>query len=410
MKLADRQRAFRKPFVAAIVVTDMASEEQISAHTSDLSMHGCFVATTTPLNPGVKVRINMVHAGSRAVVFGDVTYARADGMGIGFTRIGQGDQVVLERWSGLEGSAEEWHEGWRVSPPAMTETAASVPEQNVEAGKPAQMAAAQSVTVQQGDGQTFRENLIEVNHKAWLYWWTAVLAMLLMVGAMVLLSLPRLLREVAPAFQTELTTAVSGLLGLALIFNLYTLYQQHLLSDMRQHLATQLAIAREHKNQSEALYELSVIDPLTGLFNRRVLESRLSAEMKRARRFQSQLVAMLLDLDNFKALNDSRGHVAGDLALKEFARRVMKAIRGSDFAARIGGDEFLVLLTECPPEKVRVVLSRLDHVEIALDAQRFSVSSSCGWARYEPGETAEQLIARADAALYASKASRRKQD
>lgn len=68
-----------------------------------------------------------------------------------------------------------------------------------------------------------------------------------------------------------------------------------------------------------------------------------------------------------------------------------------------------MLLTECPQEKVRLVLSRLGPVETEWDSQRFSVSSSWGWAQYEPGETMAELIARADAALYANKAFRRKQ-
>jgi hypothetical protein len=98
VKPAQRHRALRKPFVAAIVITDVASERQMSSHTSDLSVHGCFVPTPTPLNPGVKVRITIVHAGAKVVAFGDVIYARAEGMGIAFTKIEPSDQAVLERW------------------------------------------------------------------------------------------------------------------------------------------------------------------------------------------------------------------------------------------------------------------------------------------------------------------------
>ena len=98
LKPDQRHRALRKPFVTAIVITDVASERQISSHTSDLSIHGCFVSTPTPCKPGVNVRITIVHAGAKVVAFGHVIYSRADGMGISFTKIEPSDQAVLEQW------------------------------------------------------------------------------------------------------------------------------------------------------------------------------------------------------------------------------------------------------------------------------------------------------------------------
>ncbi len=98
MKSAQRPRVLRKPFVAAIVITDVLSERQISTHTSNLSVHGCFVLTPTPLKPGVKVQITIIHAGAKVVASGRVASARVDGMGIAFLKIEQHDQAVLERW------------------------------------------------------------------------------------------------------------------------------------------------------------------------------------------------------------------------------------------------------------------------------------------------------------------------
>ena len=100
LKSAQRPRELRKPFVAAIVVTDILSERQTSAHTSDLSVHGCFVPTATPLNLGAKVQITIVHAGAKVVASGRVVSARTDGMGIAFTNIEQRDLAILERWIG----------------------------------------------------------------------------------------------------------------------------------------------------------------------------------------------------------------------------------------------------------------------------------------------------------------------
>lgn len=100
MKSAQRPRELRKPFVAAIVVTDILSERQTSAHTSNLSVHGCFVPTATPLNLGAKVQITIVHAGAKVVASGRVVSARTDGIGIAFSNIEQRDLAILERWIG----------------------------------------------------------------------------------------------------------------------------------------------------------------------------------------------------------------------------------------------------------------------------------------------------------------------
>ena len=125
--------------------------------------------------------------------------------------------------------------------------------------------------------------------------------------------------------------------------------------------------------------------------------------MSRVDRRGDPLIVLAFDLDNLKQINDRFGHPVGDSALKEFARRLTKATRGSDFAARTGGDEFLVVLPECPPEKVKLVMSRLAPFDLEVDGNRFYVSGSCGWAQYQTGETVERLIARADDALYAHK-------
>ncbi len=105
MKFTRRPRALRKPFVAPIVITDVVSERQTSTRTSNLSVHGCFVPTATPLNPGAKVRVTIVYAGAKVVASGQVISARRNGMSIVFTMIEQRDQAVLERWmSDLRGN------------------------------------------------------------------------------------------------------------------------------------------------------------------------------------------------------------------------------------------------------------------------------------------------------------------
>ncbi len=259
------------------------------------------------------------------------------------------------------------------------------------------------------DSQTLeiKQNLRRLDRKDKWHWWNAVLVITLLMGAIVVLSLPKFLPGDDSSSQFQLTLAVRGLLGLVLIFNVYTLYQQHLLRQLRNHLAGQIEIATEQRVRAQSLYEMAILDPLSGLYNRRFSDERLKAEISRAERRQLPLIVILFDLDNFKQINDRFGHAAGDLVLKDFALRLNRAIRGSDFAVRTGGDEFMLVLPECPPEKVQLVLSRLTPFEIEFDGEKIHVSSSRGWARYHVSETPEQLIVRADAALYEQKESRR---
>jgi diguanylate cyclase (GGDEF)-like protein len=260
-----------------------------------------------------------------------------------------------------------------------------------------------------GDGAAgIKTSLRRLDRKDSWYWWNAVLVIMLLMGAIVVLSLPRLLQgNDDPAFQLQLALAVRGLLGLVLIFNVYTLYQQYLLRQLRHHLAGQIEIATEQRVRAEAFYEMAILDPLTGLYNRRYSEERLAAEIKRAERHGTPLIVIAFDLDHFKPINDHLGHSAGDLALREFAGRLNKAIRGSDFAVRTGGDEFLVVLPDCPPEKVQVVLSRLSPFEIDFDGKTISLTASHGWIQYQPPETLDHLIQRADTALYENKEAHR---
>ena len=152
---------------------------------------------------------------------------------------------------------------------------------------------------------------------------------------------------------------------------------------------------------------VELLDPLTDLHNRRYAQEWLAKDISRAQRNRSSLTVLMLDLDNFKQLNDRYGHPMGDSALARFAERLSSAIRGSDLAARIGGDEFMVLLPECRLGQVQAVLGRMSPLEIEVEAKKISFAFSAGWTEYREGETPEQLLQRADQALYAEKKSRK---
>ncbi|MGH9782344.1 MAG: GGDEF domain-containing protein, partial [Candidatus Acidiferrales bacterium] len=99
------------------------------------------------------------------------------------------------------------------------------------------------------------------------------------------------------------------------------------------------------------------------------------------------------------------GHDAGDTMIRSFADCLKRAIRGSDLAIRQGGDEFMVILPECRAEEVRHVLGRLHGLEIECVGEKVKVTFACGWADYQPGESAQELLKRADEALYTDKRS-----
>jgi diguanylate cyclase (GGDEF)-like protein len=251
--------------------------------------------------------------------------------------------------------------------------------------------------------QEIRRSLRRLERRDWWLWGYAVLVTLSLTAVVVVLSVSVLSRPDEPFFQFHLSQSVRGLVGLVLLFNAYTVYQQFLLKRIRGQLSEQIGIAADQQIRAEEFLKLAMRDPLTGLHNRRFAQERLAAEISRAQRHGDSLTVLVLDLDEFKQLNDRYGHLAGDVALKEFAQRLTSAIRGSDLAVRIGGDEFLVLLPECQPGQVQHVLARLTPMEIDLDGKKASLTFSAGWTDYQPGELPEELFKRADDALYVDK-------
>jgi diguanylate cyclase (GGDEF)-like protein len=235
-------------------------------------------------------------------------------------------------------------------------------------------------------------------------WWVrgySVFVILLLTFAVISLTLPSVLTGAETIFKIKFTEAVFGLITLIVLFNIYTLYQEILIKRLRRQLL-------EKQDHYYVLRNLAMIDPLTGLYNRRFAEQRLAAEVARSERKGHPLTVLTLDLNNFKEINDTFGHPAGDQVLQEFASRLNKVIRGSDLAVRLGGDEFLVVLPECTLEQLKLVLDRLRSFELDWQGQKIPVTFSAGWKDYEMGDRPEEMLARADQALYTSKRASKK--
>ncbi len=179
------------------------------------------------------------------------------------------------------------------------------------------------------------------------------------------------------------------------------------LQQMRaQATATQDEIARLQEELAHAS-EMMRNDPLTGALNRKGMDEALAAEVARARRHQTKLCLALLDIDNFKKLNDSLGHAAGDAALVHLAGVVQEVIRPEDTLARYGGEEFVVLLPDTALDDAVTALTRVQR-ELTKrfflhNNDRILITFSCGVAELGADEDAAAALQRADGAMYLAK-------
>jgi two-component system, cell cycle response regulator len=156
--------------------------------------------------------------------------------------------------------------------------------------------------------------------------------------------------------------------------------------------------------------EMAITDALTGLYNRRYMESHLATLVEQAAARGKPLTVLILDIDYFKAINDSYGHDAGDDVLREFALRIRKSIRGIDMACRYGGEEFVAVMPETDMAVATMVAERLrrriasEPFSIQQGKGSVTVTISVGLAALgSPNETAAEILKRADQALYQAK-------
>ncbi|WLG62573.1 diguanylate cyclase [Pseudomonas sp. FP1762] len=176
------------------------------------------------------------------------------------------------------------------------------------------------------------------------------------------------------------------------------------LSERVAHMEQEAMGFREHLEEQR---QKALIDPLTGLPNRAAWSERLEHEIQQWQQHGNTLSLAMLDLDHFKRINDSYGHLAGDKVLKIIATVLRKRLRGSDFIARFGGEEFVLLLPATPPA---VGAKLLETLRAAIEAcpfhfkgERVTITISMGLASFKVGEHSDLVLKRADQALYRAK-------
>jgi len=209
----------------------------------------------------------------------------------------------------------------------------------------------------------------------------AYFALALVVGAIGLSLSPRLSLEAT-------NSAVQFLFS-----NLTYILLLYIFAQLRRHYAQ--------------MHQMAHTDPLTGLTNRRAMQSQLEAEMERSRRYNRRFALILADIDHFKEVNDTHGHAVGDQVLREAAGRLSQHLRAGDQLSRWGGEEFLILAPETDLIAAKHIAERLHQALRSTPVAGIPITLSLGIACYQQGDSIATLLSRADEAMYRAKASGR---
>lgn len=203
---------------------------------------------------------------------------------------------------------------------------------------------------------------------------------------------------------------LSGLSALGAATAAFFESSRYLLWNTFEHLAvfTVLVLALTALRRAlEREQRLARVDPLTGVANRRMFLESAAAELERSRRYGHPFSLAILDLDNFKAVNDERGHAEGDAVLRTAAEVIRSTLRSTDSVARMGGDEFALFLPEAGPAAAREACEKLRvRMQVAFREGGWPVTASLGAVTYNaPPEDLDAVIRHADALLYRAKGS-----
>jgi len=245
--------------------------------------------------------------------------------------------------------------------------------------------------------QQAESGLRQLIRREWWLWFSALFVATLSALALALSSFPSLFRHREHFYEIRSDQARWGILCLLLLFNGWMLYRQWSFRRQRKQLSGQNAGRDAHSAQ---ISSPSGLDPVTGLHTRAFIEQQLGKEIARARRQNTALSLATVHLDEFADINRHYGQSAMDEALKELARRLKRACRGSDFAARLASDDFLLVLPECNLGEVQAVLNRLGALEMTCSGRKMTIAYTTGWVDYQPGDLPADLLKRAAQLLH----------
>lgn len=240
--------------------------------------------------------------------------------------------------------------------------------------------------------QQVESGLRQLGRREWWLWLSAFFVTALSVAGFALTAFPSFFQHREHFYEIRPEQARWGILCLVLLFNGWLVYRQWFFRRLRNQLAGAGPGTGAQEGQAS---DSAGMDPVTGLFTRGFAEQQLGKEIARAKRQNSSLSLATIHLDEFDQLNQRYGLSAMDAALKELARRLKKACRGSDFAVRLSNNDFVLVLPECGLGEVKLVLNRLGSLEMNCAGRKVTLAYTTGWVDYQPGDLPGDLLKRA---------------
>jgi diguanylate cyclase (GGDEF)-like protein len=236
----------------------------------------------------------------------------------------------------------------------------------------------------------------QIGRREWWLWFSALVVTALSGIGLLLSSFPSLFLHSDHFFEINSGQARWAILCLVLLFNAWEAYRQWSFRRLRRQLTQG---GEKTQENGEDAQDPSRMDPVTGLYTRVSVEPWLGKELARARRQNIPLSLVALHLDDFAQLHRRCGSAISEQVLKEFANRLRKASRGSDFGVRLASDDFLLVLPECSSRDAKMVSDRLGALEMKFSGEDVALTYSIGCIDYKPGEIPSELIKRAENVL-----------
>ena len=248
-------------------------------------------------------------------------------------------------------------------------------------------------------------NLKQIERRDWELWSIALILITVFGGGLILFlySASLVPGALPPTIGRFFGLLLFGLIGLVLLLNVYLLDKRRSLNQMRQ-------LFLEQESQLAEQTRIAVTDPLTGLYNRRYFDEVMPSELDRAIERQRGVDIILVDIDNFRKLNQEKGHLLADHVLREVGAVLKRCVRATDYVFRFGGDELLALLFGAKPDTTSIVEQRVH--QFLETHKRFQqrlgepLTVSIGSATHEEGNTLEGLVEEAEVNLQAAKAAK----
>lgn len=261
------------------------------------------------------------------------------------------------------------------------------------------------MTLEAADFERIQQQIHALGRRDWLWWSLSILSALLLLGlGMGVYSLSPKLG--APQLSVAQIFQVAFLYVFAVVvtgFNIHALLR----SREAERLKVDLLL---ESLQREMTRIQGMVDPVTRAYTRACLEEMVQKEIQRVERHSGSFALVLVDLDNFKQINDQFGHLMGDFVLAETGQVLQASVRGSDLVFRFGGDEFVLLLVGSDRPGAEAVVGRIHHKleewkSHSKDGQ-FDIGLSSGISLYAPGKSLQELLREADEQMYAMKQQR----